>query len=370
MGGSHISALKLIEALDATEFRPLIVLHSDAGQFGDFLRSEGISFELAPTPVHISPVPAGRRQGLVDTARMLAALTRYLRERKVRIVHSNEGPMHATWGVPAKLAGAKLLWHHRSSPYARGLRHLAPWLADHVISVSEFAAPRPGLISAARKCSVVHSPFDTENCVADRVTCRAAAIAELNLSPETRMLGFFGNLVDRKRPLLFVDALAALSRREPDLPVAGLIFGSPLEPGLDVAVLERARQLGIADRIHLMGFRHPSTPWMAACDALVVTAVDEPFGRTLIEAMLLRTPVVAARSGGNIEAIRHGETGLLVPPDDADAFACVTLQLLKNSAMANAIAETAHCDALSRFGIRRHRNSITEIYRRLLAGAT
>src|SRR3546814_10705659 len=43
-----------------------------------------------------------------------------------------------------------------------------------------------------------------------------------------------------------------------------------------------------------MGFRHPSEPWMAACVALLVTAVDEPFGRTLIEAMLLETPVIAA----------------------------------------------------------------------------
>src|SRR3546814_9556362 len=92
------------------------------------------------------------------------------------------------------------------------------------------------------------------------------------------------------------------------MPVTGLLFGGTLQPGLDKAVLERAARLGIADRIRLMGFRHPSAPWMAACDALLVTAVEEPFGRTLIEAMLLRTRVVAANSGGNPEAIRHGRS--------------------------------------------------------------
>src|SRR3546814_14386086 len=79
---------------------------------------------------------------------------------------------------------------------------------------------------------------------------------------------------------------------------------------------------------------------MAACDALIVTAVEEPFGRTLIEAMLLRTPVVAANSGGNPEAIRHGETGLLAPADDPEAFAGMTLGLFQNPAKELSHAET------------------------------
>src|SRR3546814_11838217 len=50
MGGSHISALKLINALDPREFRALIVLHSSKGQLGEFLRYEKIAYYLAPTP--------------------------------------------------------------------------------------------------------------------------------------------------------------------------------------------------------------------------------------------------------------------------------------------------------------------------------
>src|SRR3546814_2420569 len=55
MGGSHISALKLIGALDRKKYRPLIVLHDDRGQFADFLRAEGVAFEHAPTPWHLAP---------------------------------------------------------------------------------------------------------------------------------------------------------------------------------------------------------------------------------------------------------------------------------------------------------------------------
>lgn len=367
MGGSHISALKLIRALDPQEFRPIIVLHDDKGQFADFLRSEGIDFVRAPTPWHVAP--STRMESLriaLGAPAGATTLARYLRRQKVDIVHSNEGPMHVTWGPAAWLAGKKLLWHHRSSPRAKGLRYLAPLIADRVVSVSRFAAPKRGFLTAASKCSVVHSPFDTDPPLADRKTSRQTALDELGVPPETPLLGYFGNLVHRKRPVVFVETIAAINRRRPERPVAGLLFGSTLEPGLDKAVAARAEELGIADHIRLMGFRHPSTGWMAACDTLVVPAIDEPFGRTLIEAMLLRTPVVAAASGGNIEAIRHGENGLLAEPDNAESLADAILRILDDPAYANHIAEFAYHEAISRFGIDRHCAAITQIYRQLL----
>src|SRR3546814_18703731 len=55
MGGSHISALKLIGALDRKKYRPMLVLHDDRGQFADFMRAEGFAFENAPKPWHLAP---------------------------------------------------------------------------------------------------------------------------------------------------------------------------------------------------------------------------------------------------------------------------------------------------------------------------
>jgi glycosyltransferase involved in cell wall biosynthesis len=105
---------------------------------------------------------------------------------------------------------------------------------------------------------------------------------------------------------------------------------------------------------------------MAACDILLVPAVDEPFGRTLIEAMLLGTVVVAAASGGNPEAIRDGITGHLVPADDAVAFAERTLGLLADAAQRCAVADAARRDALERFGLRQHAAAIMRVYDAML----
>jgi glycosyltransferase involved in cell wall biosynthesis len=136
-----------------------------------------------------------------------------------------------------------------------------------------------------------------------------------------------------------------------------------LAPG----IMQRAAARGVADCVRLMGFRNPPEPWLAACDILLVPAVDEPFGRTLIEAMLLGTVVVAAASGGNPEAIREGVTGHLVPADDAVAFAQRTLGLLTAPARHAALADAARRDALERFGLRQHAAAIMGVYDAMLA---
>jgi glycosyltransferase involved in cell wall biosynthesis len=82
--------------------------------------------------------------------------------------------------------------------------------------------------------------------------------------------------------------------------------------------------------------------------------------------MLLGTPLVAADSGGNPEIIRHGETGYLVPPDDPDAFALRTLDLLEDGAARATVAAHARQDAVGRFGMQRHAQSIMQIYDDLL----
>jgi glycogen synthase len=102
---------------------------------------------------------------------------------------------------------------------------------------------------------------------------------------------------------------------------------------------------------------------------LLVPAVDEPFGRTLIEAMLLGTAVVAAASGGNLEALRDGATGCLVPPDDAAAFAGQILGLVREPELCGAIVAAARRDALSRFGLRQHAEAIMGVYDAMLGRA-
>ena len=365
IGGSHISAIGLIQGIDRRHYRPLVLLQSDRGELADLFRREGIEVERAPPTVDLVH---GRRLGwrkLARIARDTTAQVRFLRARGVSIVHSNDGRTHATWGLAARAAGARLVWHHRSDPEAFGLRFVAPWLAHRVIAVSRFAAPRPGPLSAAGQCRVIHSPFTVDSMI-DRAVARAALLAELGCAADTRIIGFFGALIPRKRPLLFVDAIAAFRALQPDRPVIGLVFGESVEITED-EIMARAEAGGVGDCIRCMGFRYPAHRWLAGCDLLMVPAVDEPFGRTLIEAMMLGTPVVATASGGNVEAIEQGVTGLLVPPEDADALAAGVAAMLDDPAYAG-VAAMARDRALRHYRPDVHATAIMAIYDELLGG--
>lgn len=367
VGGSHVSALGLISNLDRSRFQPLVVLNYPEGPVAQLFRREGIIFETAPILHGLGLSGPRNFKALLNVARTVPALVKFLKARNVSIVHTNDGRTHVVWGFAARLAGVKHLWHHRGDATSFGLRYISPWLPSRLVAVSKFASPRPGLFSSAEKCIVVHSPFDVEKIgTIKRRIARRKVVAEILCAPDTKLIGFVGTLEERKRPIVFVEAIAALRQLAPDLNIAGLFLGNAVD-GLDSAARTRADALGVSKQIHFMGFRYPGELWIAGLDVLLVTAVREPLGRTLVEAMLLGTPVIGANSGGNPEVVKHGRTGLLVRPDDAVEFAKACLGLFRDVTKQTAIVELARDEARARFGIQCHVNAITAIYENFIS---
>jgi glycosyltransferase involved in cell wall biosynthesis len=115
-----------------------------------------------------------------------------------------------------------------------------------------------------------------------------------------------------------------------------------------------------------MGFPLPPEPWLAACDAMLAPAVDEGFGRTVVEAMLVGTPVVAAASGAYPEIIEDMSTGLLVEPDRPAVHAEKVHTLLRDAALRACLTAQAREAAMARFAAEVHASGVMNLYERLL----
>ncbi len=366
LGGSHHSLLGLLKLIDRERFRLVVVVENADGRLAEHF--DGFEQNVDPAAPRRSFV-AGRSFGPLKFATTLTGLVkraRFLREQGVSIVHTNDGRSHATWALAAKLAGCKLVWHHRADPSARGLRFLAPWVADSIVTVSRFSLPRSRFSRAARDAKVVFSPFQTD-ISADRPVMRQRIIKELGLAEDTVICGYFGSFIARKRPLLFIDAVARLRARI-DRPVVGLMFGEATHPELEAEMQQRIAQGGLEKDIRIMGYRSPGWEWIAGCDILMVPAFGEPLGRTLVEAMLVGTPVVATRAGGNPEAVGE-DFGILVPPDDADALADGCARVVADPQATAAMVARAQADARVRFAESNHVAAITAIYDELLGAS-
>ncbi len=99
------------------------------------------------------------------------------------------------------------------------------------------------------------------------------------------------------------------------------------------------QQLGLESCVKLLGTRRDVGDLVAQTDLLVLsTLVPEAFGRVIIEAGAVGTPVIATRLGGVLDVIDHNENGLLVPPGEIQAMAEAMFEILTDRQKAKQLA--------------------------------
>lgn len=237
---------------------------------------------------------------------------------------------------------------------AAGVFTSAVLQADHRRQGARF--PRERIIPNAVDLAAYAQPADREG-----------VRRELGLPPTAQLAVVVGRLMRRKGLHTFIRALAQVAPAWPSL--YGLLVGEadPLESDLPAALQALAQALGVADRVRFTGYRADVPRLLLAADVLCFVPSDpEPFGRTVIEGMAAGLPVIVAANGALPELIGHGEAGLTVPPDDANALAAALTTLLADPARAQTLAAAGRRRARTEFGIERQVAALTALYRECL----
>jgi glycosyltransferase involved in cell wall biosynthesis len=94
----------------------------------------------------------------------------------------------------------------------------------------------------------------------------------------------------------------------------------------------------------------------------------EPFGRVILEGMLLGKPVVATAAGGVPELIQDGDTGFLTAPGDAAQLAERLIPLLRDAELRRQVGHRARAWAQQRFSLPHHVAEMSAIYQQLVKG--
>jgi glycosyltransferase involved in cell wall biosynthesis len=163
---------------------------------------------------------------------------------------------------------------------------------------------------------------------------------------EGSRLAFAGRLIHKKGVDVLLAAIALLAGRFPRLHLA--IAGE----GDERSALEaEVARLGLAGRITFAGrLAHAAVyPFLATADVVVVPSRIEPFGLVALEAAQVKRPVIASAVDGLPEVVLHGETGLLVPPDDPPALAAAIADLIADPVRAGAMGAAARQRAETHF---------------------
>lgn len=372
IGGSHLSTLELVQGLERETYQPLVSVHR-SGALRDYLAQLHIS------PIQLATYWFGQEHHTISRANHyfkstsdVLKLAYFLRKHHIQIVHTNDKQIHAIWGKAAQIAGVKHVLHLRGvfpTVYS-GLRlnslrgRLFIRRPDHVLTISQFCWDSMPEIWKTRG-TLIPNPFHTNAPPPDRAKARQHLLKCLKSSDsESRIVGFVSNLINWKRPEIFIEMAHILNLLQPEKCLFPM-FGDLREP-LTLRLRDQIKQKHLEDRCILMGARFPIETWLAGMDVLVAPALQEPFGRTLIEAMLVGTPVVASNSGGHLEIIQPLENGLLAKTDDPQSFANHVMMILADRGLAKKISKTALQWAKNTFSIEQHVGQVQQVYRKLL----
>jgi glycosyltransferase involved in cell wall biosynthesis len=127
-----------------------------------------------------------------------------------------------------------------------------------------------------------------------------------------------------------------------------------------------ARELGIEGRVIWQGWSENARSYLPSFDVFALPSRFEGFPLVVLEAHLAETAVVAADVGSVPEAVLQGETGLLVPPADADALTVAIRQLLADGDLRRRLAKRGRRLVLERFTADHMARSFRALYDELL----
>ena len=350
--------LLLLSRLDQKRSQPFVVVY-EAGPLVALLEERNI-------PTKVFPRPGG-----AGDLTLILKLATWLKNQKIDLVHVNTLDIRA--GMASRIAGCRLIGHLRVIFPFTWVDRLFGRLANRIIAVSTAARDHyAGTPSLANRVVVVSNAAELPE------AATRALRDEIELPDTTTLIGAVGRLDPVKGMEYLIAAMPEIVRACPHTHL--LIVGAPGPSEEEQAYGRRLQRLASQENISrfitFTGYRKDAQTLISQLDILVVPSVmlhrgsgvqAEGFGRVVVEAMASGTPVVASRSGGLADVIEHEKTGLLVPPESADAIASAVVSLIDSPATRESLVAGGRKAYWSHFTPERHVDDIERIYEQVCA---
>lgn len=356
-GGTELHLLNLGEQLQRRGHRVTV-----AARPGKFVEAEAQKRGLPTVPVTVE------RQWDFGDARAWREL---LARERFDVVHVHWSTDYVVAPFLARRARVPVVVMSRHSPYplksAVGRYLYDRVLFDRIVALSE--SVRQTLLAQGLRpehITTIHHGTDTE---AFRQTTRTPADvrAEWNVPVEAFVVGMVGRIAEEKGWRTFLEAFAKATQAPVPRdhgPMYAVLVGDGPEGDQARALVQ---SLNIADKVIFAGFRSDVNNAINALDVHVLASTwAEPCAAVVQQAMALSKPVIGTNIGGTPEMVVHEETGLLVPPGDADRLALAFLELYAHPAL-RARLGTAGCERADRlFTLRGMTDRNENLYRDIL----
>ena len=358
IGGAERDLLAMLRALNRDEWEPHVACPPDSPLFDSLAKSGMLRHPLAMGPWRKWYSPFVRWRDIRKLRELVIELAPAL-------IHVND-----IWWVPHTIAAVRgtppgrrpIVAHVRQEIEPKKVQRYGLEAVDAVIAISrqvEQALIAGGVARGSVRTIYSGLSFPTPTTTADRTAvCRT-----LGLSGDAVLLGTVAHLFPRKGHDVMVRALPHIIR---EVPAAQYVMIGAGEAAYEHELKRLAATLGVADRLHFVGFQDDVRPFLSALSLYIHPARMEGVGIAVVEALAAGKAVVATRVGGLPEVIDHGRTGLLVAPDCPEELSAAVLSLLRDEGRRKEMGEQGVQVARERFNVTASVAAMERLYHRIL----
>lgn len=353
IGGMERIAAELLPALEERGFEFLVVVPKPQDD------TQNLPPEADVEGIHVVRLPfwMGHRD-IGEVMRLRRRMSEIKRSFSPALVHANAfGAADFFHSITARDSQAPTLrtlhgeWPGRFEPLLGDVLRAADWITVPSQATAHYAltiAPEVG-----SRLSVIQN------------ACIASRDAICPIPFEMPRLLFLGRLSPEKGCDVALAAFQLVKERYPRVRLT--VAGDGQARG---ELEDLVSELRIEDSVDFLGEVPPArvAPLFDASTLVIVPSRSEGFGLVALEAAHRGRPVVATRVGGLPEVVVHGETGIIVEPDDPSAIARAVVELLKNRPEAEKMGQCAQRRAARDFGWPGFVDSYERLYRTLIAG--
>ncbi|MCU0525743.1 MAG: glycosyltransferase family 4 protein [Elainella sp. Prado103] len=363
LGGAELC---LVDLANSLKDRCLVGLFADGAHYR-LLQQMGIPAQVLTTKALPVSKESGVLQGLGSLRQLIPLVVTVANlSRQHQVIYANTQKALVVGGLASMISQRPLVFHLHdilsADHFSATNRRIAIMLANHfaALVIANSEASRDAFIQAGGKpdrVQVVYNGFDPQRYQVSTLETQQLR-QQLGLSGQF-VVGHFSRLSPWKGQHILIEALTHCPN-----PVTVLLVGSALfgENAYVKQLHQQIAQLGLMNRVRFLGFRTDVPQLMSACDLIAHTSTaPEPFGRVIIEAMLVGRPVVAAAAGGAVELLVPGETGWLTPPADPQELAAVIQYCFEHPDRTAKIAQQAHHIARERFDLKAINHRIDQL---------
>ncbi len=305
--GGQISLLTLLSLLEKDKFQPLVALNPKARIMKDRLDSLQVPF----VELNFDKITWYRP---VQLLKFMLRVRRIIAERKIDIVHSNTFMSGVLMAALKPLIRRPLIFRARLAIeyHDHGLIDKLIYLRSDMILANSFYVQKTFVNKFGEngRIKTVYNPIIVEP-------------IEYELTTPTKFVfAILGRIESIKRHLDIVGAVELLSKKGLDFSVWILGAVSSLDNGeYDRIVREQIKERNLESYFVWKGFVHEPMRFARTINACISCTLGEALSRSIFECQLHEIPVLAARSGGNIEIINDGKTGFFFNPADVSDLA-------------------------------------------------